>query len=76
MNRDGRRAHAQAQLNTSGQNRSVNGIDRAGPGQLLIVKIGKFGTARVVAGGVHIRQIVRNRFNPHLLGAHSGGGDF
>ena len=69
------RAHAEAELNAGGDDRAVVRGDRARTRLLLVEQIGEFRPAGIVAGGGHVREVVRDHLDPHLLGGHPGGGD-
>jgi hypothetical protein len=66
-----RRPHAEAELHAGGQHRARRRVDRARARDLLVVQVGELRAARVVAGRAHVREVVRDDLDPHLLGLHA-----
>ena len=46
-----------------------------GPLDLLVVQVGELGAPRVVGGGVHVGEVVRDHLDPHVLRRHAGRRD-
>ena len=46
-----------------------------GRSHLLVVQVGELGPARVVGGGAHVGEVVRDHLDPHVLRRHAGRRD-
>ena len=69
---DGCGAHAEAKLDTGRHHRAIGRGQRPRANRLLILQVGEFGATWIVAGGRHVREVVRNDIDARLLRAHAG----
>ncbi len=72
---NGGRTNTKTELHTGWDGGAVGGGDGSRSGQLLVVEVGEFGATGIVPGRRHVREIVGDDLDTHLLGRHSGGGD-